>query len=402
MITMEKEESVEYSLIELSGGVTRLALMVAPESRGDLGDQLDEAVRAIHTVVGGQSFAAELTVLTVFLRDPATENACREMFSERFGAEMPLITYVHQPPCDGAALAIEAWAIGGGQVRIRRPAPGIVATTYNGLKWVQCGDIVPRVSGGVYAQALDGFKQMRALVERGGLPFDRVLRTWLYLGDIVGPEGDTQRYKELNRARTDFYRDVRFGQKLLMPGVKHSIYPASTGIGMSDKALVMSCLALDSDREDVFIRPLENPQQTPAYEYAAAYSPKSPKFSRAMALMLGEHVITWVSGTASIVDSESKHIGDPAAQTEQTIDNIERLISRENFERHGLGNARATAADLAKVRVYVKRPEDYRKCREVCERRFPNVPAVYTVADVCRPELLVEIEGLAFSRREAQ
>ena len=54
--------------------------------------------------------------------------------------------------------------------------------------------------------------------------------------------------------------------------------------------------------------------------------------------------------------------------------------------------------DLAKIRVYLKRPEDLAKCRAICERRFGSVPAIYAVADICRPELLVEIEGVAFSR----
>lgn len=53
---------------------------------------------------------------------------------------------------------------------------------------------------------------------------------------------------------------------------------------------------------------------------------------------------------------------------------------------------------MAKIRVYLKRPEDLAKCRSICERRFGVVPAVYAVADICRPELLVEIEGVAFSR----
>jgi hypothetical protein len=53
---------------------------------------------------------------------------------------------------------------------------------------------------------------------------------------------------------------------------------------------------------------------------------------------------------------------------------------------------------MAKIRVYLKRPEDLVKCRAICERRFGPVPAVYAVADICRPELLVEIEGVAFSR----
>jgi enamine deaminase RidA (YjgF/YER057c/UK114 family) len=117
-----------------------------------------------------------------------------------------------------------------------------------------------------------------------------------------------------------------------------------------------------------------------------------------MAVVIGDYVTTWISGTASILNAESVHLGDIERQTEQTIDNIERLISRENFERHGLAGIGARLADLAKVRVYVKRQQDYEKCREICERRFGDLPTIYAFADVCRSELLVEIEGAAFSQ----
>jgi enamine deaminase RidA (YjgF/YER057c/UK114 family) len=227
------------------------------------------------------------------------------------------------------------------------------------------------------------------------------MRTWLYLGDIVGPEGETQRYKELNRARTDFYLDVPFGRSHRMKGLKHGMYPASTGIGMSSSDLAMSGLVMDTTRKDVFLLPLENPQQTPAYEYHARHSPQSPKFCRAMAVAVGDAVVTFVSGTASIVNSETKHSGDVTKQTEQTIDNIEKLIAAENLAAHKLPGAGATLNEMALVRVYVKRPEDYAKCKAVCERRFGDAPTIYVVADVCRPELLVELEGVAFSKRTA-
>ena len=77
---------------------------------------------------------------------------------------------------------------------------------------------------------------------------------------------------------------------------------------------------------------------------------------------------------------------------------IERLIGTENFTLHGLKGAGASLCDLAKIRVYLKQSEDLAKCRAVCERRFGAVPAIYAVAGICRPELLVEIEGVAFSR----
>ena len=76
------------------------------------------------------------------------------------------------------------------------------------------------------------------------------------------------------------------------------------------------------------------------------------------------------------------------------------LISRENFSAHGLKGAGALLGDLAKVRVYIKRPADFPKCKAVCEELLGGTPAIYALGDVCRPELLVEIEGVAFSRRK--
>jgi enamine deaminase RidA (YjgF/YER057c/UK114 family) len=62
-----------------------------------------------------------------------------------------------------------------------------------------------------------------------------------------------------------------------------------------------------------------------------------------------------------------------------------------------LAGGGATLADLAKMRVYVKRPQDFERCRATCERRLGPVPVIYAHADVCRPDLLVEIEAVAFS-----
>jgi len=114
--------------------------------------------------------------------------------------------------------------------------------------------------------------------------------------------------------------------------------------------------------------------------------------------VLGDYVTTWISGTASIVNSETRYPGDVEKQTEQTIDNIERLIAPDNFALHGVAGAGASLSDVAKIRVYIKRAEDLAKCRAVCQRRFGKVPVIYALADICRPDLLVEIEGVAFSR----
>jgi len=379
-------------------GVSHVALMAVPEAGVSLHKQAGQSLAAIRTALAKNCPASSVVAQTVFLKNADDQRACGELFAAHYGAEAPVTTYVLQPPCNGAALAVEAWAIDRKAVKIDRQPPHLVSVSYNNVTWVHCGGIVPETPAcGVYGRSVNAFARMRGLIEKGA-GFDHTVRTWLYLGDIVGPEGETQRYKELNRARTDFYQRVPFGRSHRMKGLKYGMYPASTGIGMGDSDLAMAGLAMDTTRKDVFLLPLENPQQTPAYKYHARHSPQSPKFCRAMAVVFGDAVITFVSGTASIVSSETKHIGDPARQTEQTIDNIERLIAADNFAAHNLPGAGATLGDMAAVRVYVKRPEDYAKCKAVCEKRLPDVPGVYVVADVCRPELLVELEGVAFSK----
>jgi enamine deaminase RidA (YjgF/YER057c/UK114 family) len=157
----------------------------------------------------------------------------------------------------------------------------------------------------------------------------------------------------------------------------------------------MGCIALQTDRPDVLVVPLNNPRQTAPCDYSARYSQKSPKFSRGMALAEGDHTMIFISGTASITKSETRNVGDPEAQVHETLDNIEALIARENLTRHGLPNRGATLHDLALAHVYVKQAEDYAPIRAVCEARLGELPIAYTIADVCRPDLLVEIEGIA-------
>jgi enamine deaminase RidA (YjgF/YER057c/UK114 family) len=389
---------IECSLVDLADS-TRVAMMLAPRGRGALREQAIEVLAALRAILERQSKPMAVTVQTVFLRDERDRRECEQLLATHYGSRLPVTNFVSQAPCCGAALALEAWAIGGEDVRVEHFGPQALAVSYDSVRWVNCAGVESTGPGkGVYAETLGTLEQMRSALTQAGAGFEDVVRTWFYLGGITEPEAQTERYRELNRARADFYRKLSFRGPLLEPGIPHEIYPASTGIGMSGNGLAASCLTLQTTRQDALLVALENPQQTPAYAYHPRYSPQSPKFSRAMALVLGHYVTTWISGTASIVKSESRHPDDIEKQTEQTIDNIERLIAPETFAFHGVRGGGARLHDLAKVRVYLKRAEDFARCKAVCERRFGALPAIYAVADVCRPELLVEIEGVAFSR----
>lgn len=388
-----------HAVVQL-GDLARLAVIALPENQGTFRCQAENLFAQVLCIISRQPCPLTPTTMMVFLRDADDEPECWEILGKWFGMALPVTTIVVQPPCGGEALGVELWAIGGPTVTVKRFGPQVLAVCLEGLRWVYCGGVSGLMGAGgegAFDEAALAFVRMKEQLSWAGVGFERVVRTWLYVNQITEGDHGRQRYQELNRARTDFYGGIQFGAGTRAASAPETVYPASTGIGTDGRRIVMSCMALDSHRPDVFVMPLENPQQTPAYDYQPVYSAQSPKFSRAMAVVQGDFVSTLISGTASIVNSQTCHLGDAVGQTTQTIENIERLIAPENFSRQGLPGAGASLTDIAKLRVYVKRREDYEKCREVCERLLPRVPAIYLKADICRPDLLVEIEAVAFS-----
>jgi enamine deaminase RidA (YjgF/YER057c/UK114 family) len=392
---------IGYSVVELND-VRHVFAAAAPRYGGTLREQADDALRTIELMMQEESTRGSIVHQAVFVPDVALIDELRQIIREFYGSEMPATSYIPQPPCDGKLLAIEALGVGRGvgEVQIERISEQLVITRHNDIAWIHCAQVVPQGDDeGVYDGSVEAFERIRSLLGSVHIRFDQVIRTWLYLGGIVDGEGPTQRYKELNRARTDFYRDIPFLTSLLPPGRQGRIYPASTGIGTEGRGIMMSAIALATTRTDIVAVPLENPRQTPAFDYDDCYSPKSPKFSRAMALSCGNYATIFISGTASITDSETRHLGDVVGQTHETLTNIEALISEENLARHGLPGLGTTLDGLGLVRVYIKRPADYAATRAACEQRLGEVPTIYAVGDVCRDDLLVEIEGIAFSRK---
>jgi enamine deaminase RidA (YjgF/YER057c/UK114 family) len=392
-------DGVGYSVVELND-VRHVFAAAVPRCGSTLEEQAEDALETIRAVIREEGTWGSIVHQAVFVSDPTQIGLCRQIIRDFYGEELPATTYIPQHPCEGKLLSIEALGVGRGkgEVQIERISEQLVIASHNNIAWVHCAQVLPETAAtGVYERSISAFAKMRGLLAGVNVRFDQVIRTWLYLGGIVDPEGPTQRYKELNRARTDFYEGIDFLADCLPPGHRSAVYPASTGIGADDRDVTMSCIALATDRKDIVAMPLENPRQTSAFDYSARYGVKSPKFARAMALSCGSHATIFVSGTASITDQETRHIGDVEAQTHETLDNIAALISEDNLRRHGMPGLGTTLDKMALLRVYIKRQEDYAKTRAVCEARLDELPTIYAVADVCRPELLVEIEGIAFS-----
>ncbi|HXP62747.1 MAG TPA: hypothetical protein VN829_19765, partial [Dongiaceae bacterium] len=131
-------EGAVLSRVDL-GKVSRAALAFVPAGRGALAEQAREISAGLKAILAHEPGPMTVTVQTVFLRDAADQAECEAVFRAHYGDQMPVTNFVIQPPCCGAALALEAWAVAGDAVRIERLGPHTLAVTCDGVRWVYCG-----------------------------------------------------------------------------------------------------------------------------------------------------------------------------------------------------------------------------------------------------------------------
>lgn len=224
------------------------------------------------------------------------------------------------------------------------------------------------------------YRQICATLDAQAYP--HLLRVWNYLPDINGDSAGTERYRLFNSAR-------RHALHACGRAVTGSV-PAASALGAaSDSPLVVYFLA--GRTAPVFV---ENPRQVSAYHYPRQYGAHSPSFSRAALVRQEGSLTLLVSGTSSIVGHRSLHAGDSAAQTRETLANIDALLGEAN--RVGCG-ARFSLGALA-CKVYVRRPQDLPLVQaELATALGSGARILYVQADICRQDLLVEIEATAVS-----
>ena len=213
----------------------------------------------------------------------------------------------------------------------------------------------------------------------GKLGYPYLFRVWNYLASINEDNALGERYRQFNTARREaFLRSER---------VVEGDVPAASALGSgAGSPLVVYFLASPARA-----RPLENPRQLSAYSYPRRYGPDSPIFSRAAiaAATVGQQL--FISGTASILGHQSVHIGDAGAQARESAANISALIDAANEGRAG---ARYSVGAL-KYKVYVRYASDLAAIQAGFATGLrAEHPITYLQADICRRELLVEIEGV--------
>ena len=206
-------------------------------------------------------------------------------------------------------------------------------------------------------------------------PFRHVWRVWNFVTAINEGEGE-ERYKLFCLGRARAFAAVH----ATSPDIG---YPAASAVGKPRGARTLQVCWLAGRGAG---RALE-PRQVSAYDYPRQYGPAAPSFSRAM---LTPHPMLLISGTASIIGHASVHPGDAAAQLEETLANLEGLL-RQARKRAGFGSARLGPESL--VKVYLRNGTDAAAIEiRLREQLGQEVPFLILAADVCRSELLLEID----------
>ncbi len=301
-----------------------------------------------------------------------------------FGALAPATSSIDDPrylrvplsPLREAAAPYEVWRATGPVVTGR---DGAVRYSHDGslmfgvVEWEES-------EGGILHASAHAYAAMAAFWRDSGYP--HLLRIWNYFDAITQGEGDAERYRQFCIGRVQGLGDV-----------DTRTLPAATAIGSKDarsrdgrRVLQVYWLAA---REPGL--PLENPRQVSAYRYPREYGPQSPSFARAL-LPPSPQVPLLLSGTASIVGHASQHADSLRAQLDETLTNLDSL----------LGAARVHAPRLpphldasSRLKVYVGDATDADAVTAQLEARLgTRVPWLMLHADVCRRELLVEIEGM--------
>lgn len=217
------------------------------------------------------------------------------------------------------------------------------------------------------------------------------LRIWNTVPAINAVQFGIERYRQFNIGRQHAFDACH---RALTGGV-----PAACALGsvvpVAGDASPAAPLAIHFLASRTPADPVENPRQVSAYHYPAQYGPRAPTFARAAAWTAGDAApVLFVSGTASIVGHRTVHHGDVVAQTRETVANLAAVLEQAARQGHGP----FSLADLS-YRVYVRDAGDAAALaaieRVLCEAAGSGVRPLIVHADVCRDDLLVEIEASA-------
>lgn len=295
-----------------------------------------------------------------------------------FGRRMPIAhaptpIWVDIPVLGGPDTSLEVWT---------SDAP-VIACNYQGLSGasdgkVLFGSLTLEQRGGETLQTLANLAYTRIFEFIDHHDYRNLLRIWHYFPQINDDENGLERYRGFNVGRHEAF--VANGRSIGEESV-----PAASALGSNSGSLVIYFMAGKQPGKAV-----ENPRQVSAYLYPHLFGPRSPIFVRAMSVKVGTQQCFFISGTASIIGYETVHQDDVEKQAGETLLNIRTLL-----EQAPCYDARQGRMLL---KAYLRHTHDLEVVRAKVQAEFGTAcKAVFLHSNICRSDLLLEIEGAYFN-----
>lgn len=336
-------------------------------------------------------------------------NIISDAVSTRWGKQSPVFSYVSQPPLDNSGqLVLEVFELTSPDdisaevfYKYAGDVPYIVVENKDSKRVFIGGVMADSLDHSIRIQSDIAFSKIEKIFIEENIPINSIVRQWNYIEQITKINNGRQHYQEFNDSRSIFYSLTEWKNG----------YPAATGIGTLFGGIMLDLDALyyfEEQKKNIY--PLDNTLQIAAFSYSKDVLlgkddeelkvKTTPKFERAK--LIYDQGLVYISGTAAIRGEKSLEGVGIEKQTITTLENIEYLISLTTL-KSAVAELVNTDARLKSIRIYLKTVEMLNSARDIISDRYPDLPAIYVLADVCRDELLIEIEGIAsFEKKHEQ
>ena len=229
-----------------------------------------------------------------------------------------------------------------------------------------------------YVEPVEDNKLLTEVKTRG---YPHLVRVWNYFANINHLEKGLERYRHFCIGRFNAFA---------AQGIAEEQFPSACALGHSGGDLLIYALATKVPAQH-----FENPQQAAAYHYPREYGPRSPSFARASLLELASHAPKlFVSGTASVVGFVTQHPDNLDLQIKVTLENLACLLTYicTEYSKNHEGIMPNCTAEV--IKIYVRNPQDLPEIKRQITSAYPTAPVVYLAAEICRADLLLEVDGI--------
>lgn len=359
--------TAEVARFDARGEVTEWHIMLHVEPRSDLFlKQMERIYKAEDKLPTMEGFeGARYVMKRYFLSDSTNQQPLMRKQPDIS------VSIIQQQPLDGSKIAVWLYMQSHTQVANEN---GMVVVSHNGYRHLWKMGMHQHKGDSAWQTESVLIEYEEALQNFGATLADNCIRTWFFVRDV-----DTQ-YAGMVKARKDNFAEQGLTEK--------THYIASTGIGglpADTRALIQMGTYALTGFQPCQQRYLYAPTHlNPTYEYGVT-------FERGTCLEYGDRAQVFISGTASIDNRGNVlHVGDIVRQTHRMWENVEALLAE----------ADTSFDDVMQMVVYLRDTADYGTVQQMFANRFPHIPTVITLAPVCRPTWLIEMECMAVKQRD--